>query len=97
MHIYFNWLSVMPVYDLTLRDYLKYLTNGDYAEYDDFFSMRIFPFCERFEMLKRISDGLLFMNEVMVKPHGDLKPRSDSNILILIVMNTKVFLFNQTK
>lgn len=84
----------MPVYDLTLRDYLKYLTNGDDSEYstidEDFFSMRIFPFCERFEMLKRISDGLLFMNEKMVKPHGDLKPRSDSNISILIVMNTKV-------
>ena len=68
----------MPVYDLTLRDFLKYATAPDKENEDNYNSKQnnLFPFGERIEVLKRIHDGLLFMNKTLAKPHRDLKPRS---------------------
>lgn len=69
----------MPVYDLSLRDFLKYATSPQKKEDSHnatkFITTDIFSFDERFEMLKRIYDGLIFMNKKMAKPHRDIKPR----------------------
>ena len=67
----------MPVYDLTLRDFLKYATTQDKVNEDDsgFQRTNIFSFDERFEVLRRIHKGLLFMNKTLGKPHRDLKLR----------------------
>ena len=68
----------MPVYDLTLRDFLKYVTTPDKESEDNSNSKQtnLFSFDERIEVLKRIHDGLVFMNKTLAKPHRDLKPRS---------------------
>ena len=59
----------MPVYDLSLRDFLKYASSPRQHYLD------ALPLHERFEMLKRIYDGLIFMHKEMNKPHRDIKPR----------------------
>ena len=58
---------VMPKYDYSLLDFLKYASTQE----EDFF-----PLSERIQMTKRICDGLLYMNQVMYTPHRDIKPRS---------------------
>ena len=60
----------MPVYDISLWDFLKYAskqTNQD----EDFF-----PLSDRIEMTKRICDGLLYMNSEKSVAHRDIKLRS---------------------
>ena len=60
----------MPVYDISLWDFLKYAskqTNQD----EEFF-----PLSERIEMTKRICDGLLYMNREKSVAHRDIKLRS---------------------
>ena len=71
----------MPVYDLSLRDFLKYasspqkLKNEESKNATKFITTYIFSLHDRFEMLKRIYDGLIFMHKEMDKPHRDIKPR----------------------
>ena len=71
----------MPVYDLSLRDFLKYATSPQKLKREEslndtnFITTDIFSLDERFEMLKRIYDGLIFMHKMMAKPHRDIKPR----------------------
>ena len=71
----------MPVYDLSLRDFLKYSTSPRKLKKEEshndtnFITTDIFSLDERFEMLKRIYEGLIFMNKEMAKPHRDIKPR----------------------
>ena len=71
----------MPVYDMSLRDFLKYTTLPQAKEKEelrnnkDFITTDMFSLDERFEMLKRINDGLIFMHKKMAKPHRDIKPR----------------------
>ena len=71
----------MPVYDMSLRDFLKYTTLPQAKEKEelrnnkDFITTDMFSLDERFEMLKRIYNGLVFMNKKMAKPHRDIKPR----------------------
>ena len=67
-----NCTLVMPAYDITLWDFLKYASyiKKGQSEIDDFF-----PLKDRLEMSLRILDGLLYMNEKELA-HRDIKLRS---------------------
>ena len=71
----------MPVYDLSLRDFLKYVSSPQKLKNEEsknaakFITTDIFSLHERFEMLNRINDGLIFMHKEMARPHRDIKPR----------------------
>ena len=62
----------MPVYDVSLWDFLKYAsTQIKQKDQDEEF----FPLSERIEMTKRICDGLLYMNKEKGVAHRDIKLR----------------------
>lgn len=60
----------MPVYDISLWEFLKYATTVKRENSMESF----FPLSERIEMTKRICDALRHMNKLDVA-HRDLKPR----------------------
>ena len=62
----------MPVYDVSLWDFLKYASGQTKQKYHE---EEFFPLSERIEMTKRICDGLLYMNKKSVA-HRDIKLRS---------------------
>ena len=64
-------ILVMPVYDVSLWDFLKYASTQTKQKDQD---GEFFPLSERIEMTKRICDGLLYMNEKQVA-HRDIKLR----------------------
>ena len=66
----------MPVYDISLWDFLKYASKRAKT-------LDVFPLGERIEMIKRICDGLLYMHKVKSVPHRDIKPRFVYQKLIL--------------
>ena len=66
-------ILVMPAYDVSLWDFLKYAsTQTKQKDQDEEF----FPLSERIEMTKRICDGLLYMNKEKSIAHRDIKLRS---------------------
>ena len=68
----------MPVYDVSLRDFLKFASTQTKQQDQD---EEFFPLSERIEMTKRICDGLLYMNKEKNVAHRDIKPRSVSTII----------------
>ena len=62
----------MPVYDISLWDFLKYASKQTKQRNQEEF----FPLSERIEMTKRICDGLLYMNSEKSVAHRDIKLRS---------------------
>ena len=63
----------MPVYDISLWDFLKYASKQtNQSDQDEEF----FPLSERIEMTKRICDGLLYMSREKSVAHRDIKLRS---------------------
>ena len=63
--------SVMPAYDVSLWDFLKYASTQKLANPNKEF----FPLTERIEMTKRICDGLLHMNVKKNVAHRNIKLR----------------------
>ena len=61
----------MPAYDVSLWDFLKYASTQNQGDLKEEF----FPLSERFEMSKRICDGLLHMNRDKSVAHRDIKLR----------------------
>ena len=68
-----NCTLVMPAYDISLWDFLKYASHikKEQSEIDEFF-----PLKDRLEMSLRILDGLLYMNCEKDVAHRDIKLRS---------------------
>ena len=62
----------MPVYDISLWDFLKYASKQTRQKDEEEF----FPLSERIEMTKRICDGLLYMNTEKSVAHRDITLRS---------------------
>ena len=62
---------VMPAYDISLWDFLKYTSQVKKEENDK----ELFPLKERLEMSRRICDGLLHMNTQYNTAHRDIKIR----------------------
>ena len=72
----------MPVYDLTLRDFLQYVSSRDKPIQDDFNYLNyvftptvLFPLHERFELTLRICDALIYMKTKIFRTHRDVKLR----------------------
>ena len=63
---------VMPAYDISLWDFLKYTSFHGKKEEND---KELFPLKERLEMSRRICDGLLHMNTQYNTAHRDIKIR----------------------
>ena len=59
----------MPVYDLSLRDFLQIASRQRAKDQKD-----VFPLAERVEMLKQICNGLMYMNKKR-RAHRDIKSR----------------------
>ena len=59
----------MPVYDLSLRDFLQIASRQLTNDQKD-----VFPLADRFEMLKQICNGLMYMNKKH-RAHRDIKSR----------------------
>ena len=74
----------MPVYDLSLRDFLQIASKQNQEDQNDFF-----PFEDRVEMLKRICSGLMYMN-TKFRAHRDIKARKISKIKISISEKTVI-------
>ena len=71
----------MPVYDLTLRDFLQYVSSRDEQIKDDqsnsvFTPTVLFPLHERFQMTLRICDALIYMKTEISRTHRDVKLRT---------------------
>ena len=62
---------VMPAYDISLWDFLKYTSQVQKEEKDK----ELFPLKERLEMSRRICDGLFHMNTQYNTAHRDIKIR----------------------
>ena len=62
----------MPVYDVSLLDFLKYASTQTKQRDEE---EEFFPLSERIEMTKRICDGLLYMNKEKSVAHRDIKLR----------------------
>ena len=69
--LYRLFIKEMPVYDMSLRDFLKITS-----------MQKNFPLAERIEMTQRICDGLLYLNNKS-KTHRDIKLRMVSKLLFL--------------
>ena len=63
----------MPVYDISLWDFLEYASKQTKQKNEE---EEFFPLSERIEMTKRICDGLLYMNKEKSVAHRDIKLRS---------------------
>ena len=63
----------MPVYDISLWDFLEYASKQTKQKNEE---EEFFPLSERIEMTKRICDGLLYMNKEKSFAHRDIKLRS---------------------
>ena len=62
---------VMPAYDISLWDFLKYTSQVKKEENDK----ELFALKERLEMSRRICDGLFHMNTQYNTAHRDIKIR----------------------
>ena len=67
-----NIILVMPAYDISLWDFLKYAAG---VRNEQSGSEEFFPLKERLEMTLRICDGLLHMNCKKDVAHRDIKLR----------------------
>ena len=90
----------MPVYDVSLLDFLKYASAQTKQEihtqakgYTDkqLGEEEFFPLSERIEMTKRICDGLLYMNGKKSVAHRDIKLRSGFTIYSPFYCNMGLF------
>ena len=76
----------MPAYDLSLQDFLQYASKQKDFE---------FPLAERIQMLKRICDGLIYMNKEKKVAHRDIKPRwLSSKLLTHLIIDLIIYLSN---
>ena len=88
VQIYFFALSiilVMPAYDISLWDYLKYTSQLKKDRNDN----DLFPMKERLEMSQRICDGLFQMNTVYNTAHRDIKLR----LVLKSTITNRIFRF----
>ena len=68
-----NCILVMPAYDISLWDFLKY---ASHIKKEQSTQEQFFPLKDRLEMSLRILDGLLYMNCEKDVAHRDIKLRS---------------------
>ena len=60
----------MPIYDVTLWDFLKFASDKNTSQNKSDF----FPLIDRIEMALRICDGLIYLNTQWNVAHRDIKP-----------------------
>ena len=68
---------VMPAYDISLWDFLKYTSQAKKKKVkeNEENDIELFPLKERLEMSRRICDGLFHMNTQYNTAHRDIKIR----------------------